>query len=115
MFTADNIAKFKDCGVFMLDSPTDILPIVLNYLGKEPMSKDKADLAAAEEVMMAIRPSVRKFHSSEYINALANGDICMAIGCRVTSSRRAAAPRKPMPGEGGHTPCPPKAPRCGST
>ncbi len=80
VFKPENIAKLNDCGVFMLDSASDILPTALNYLGLEPDAKDAETLAKAEELMMAIRPNIRKFHSSEYINALANGDICVAIG-----------------------------------
>jgi putrescine transport system substrate-binding protein len=72
--------KLADCGIHMLDSATDILPIVLNYVGANPNSTEEADLAKAEELMLKIRPSVRKFHSSEFINALANGDICVAVG-----------------------------------
>jgi putrescine transport system substrate-binding protein len=80
IFDPAEIAKLADCGVYMLDSPTDIMPAALNYLGLNPDSHDKADLAKAEALMLSIRPSVRKFHSSEYINALANGDICVAVG-----------------------------------
>jgi putrescine transport system substrate-binding protein len=80
LFDPENAAKFADCGIYMLDSPSDIIPIVLNYLGLDPNSHEADDFARAEEVLMAIRPHIRKFHSSEYINALANGDICMAVG-----------------------------------
>ena len=74
------IAKFKDCGVMMLDAPDEIVPAMMNYLGKNPDSKDPADFQAAGEAFKAIRPFVRKFHSSEYINALANGDVCLVVG-----------------------------------
>jgi putrescine transport system substrate-binding protein len=80
IFDPAEMAKLKDCGVYMLDSPTDILPAALNYLGLNPDSKNAEDLQKAEELMLAIRPNVKKFHSSEYINALANGDICVAVG-----------------------------------
>ncbi|MCD7111177.1 polyamine ABC transporter substrate-binding protein [Rhizobium sp. DKSPLA3] len=80
LFKPENAAKLKDCGIYMLDSPTDVIPSVLVYLGLDPRSTAKDDLDKAEEVLLAIRPYVRKFHSSEYINALANGDICAAIG-----------------------------------
>ncbi len=72
--------KLADCGIYMLDSATDIMPAALNYLGLNPDSHAKEDLAKAEELMLSIRPNVKKFHSSEYINGLANGDICMAVG-----------------------------------
>jgi putrescine transport system substrate-binding protein len=80
IFDPAEIAKLKDCGVYMLDSPTDILPAALNYLGLNPDSKAAEDLQKAEELMMSIRPNIKKFHSSEYINALANGDVCLVVG-----------------------------------
>jgi putrescine transport system substrate-binding protein len=80
VFKPENIAKLAGCGVHMLDSPADMIPTVLNYLGLDPESKSAEDFAKVEEILMAIRPHIRKFHSSEYINALANGDICMAVG-----------------------------------
>ncbi len=74
------VSKFKDCGVMLLDSATDVLPAALKYLGLDPDSKNLADLTKAADVVKAIRPYVRKFHSSEYINALAGGNICLAFG-----------------------------------
>jgi putrescine transport system substrate-binding protein len=72
--------KLKDCGIHVLDAPEDIFPGTLNYLGLNPDSKAEADLRRAADALVRIRGNVRKFHSSEYINALANGDICMAVG-----------------------------------
>ena len=80
VFKPEIAAKLKDCGIHVLDAPTEIIPTALLYLGKDPNSHDKADLKAAEELLEAMRPSVQKFHSSEYINALSNGDICVAVG-----------------------------------
>ena len=80
LFKPENAEKFAGCGIYVLDSPSDIIPIVLNYLGLDPNSHEPDEIAKAEEVLLSIRPHVRKFHSSEYINALANGDICMAVG-----------------------------------
>lgn len=80
LFKPENAEKFAACGIYMLDSPSDVIPIVLNYLGLDPNSKDPDEIARAEELLLSIRPHIRKFHSSEYINALANGDICMAVG-----------------------------------
>ncbi len=80
IFKPEIAAKFKDCGIFVLDSPEDIIPPALNYLGLDPNSKNTDDLKKAEELLAKIRPYIQKFHSSEYINALANGDICMALG-----------------------------------
>lgn len=73
-------SKLKDCGIHMLDAPEDILPGTMNYLGLNPDSKTEADLRKAADALVKIRGNIRKFHSSEYINALANGEICMAIG-----------------------------------
>ena len=80
IFNPEIISKFADCGVQILDAPTDIFPIALNYLGKDPNSKDPDDIKAASELLQKIRPYVQKFHSSEYINGLAGGDICLAVG-----------------------------------
>ena len=80
IFDPDVISKFKDCGVHLLDSPDDIFPPALNYLGLDPNSKDEDDLTKAADLVKTITPYVQKFHSSEYVNALANGDICLAVG-----------------------------------
>jgi len=64
----------------MLDADEEIIPAMLTYLGKNPDSKDPKDYKAAQDALLKIRPFVRKFHSSEYINAMANGEICMAVG-----------------------------------
>ena len=80
VFKPENIAKLADCGVYFLDSPTDIIPTALNYLGLVPDSTAPDDIAKGEELLVSVRPSIRKFHSSEFINALANGDICLAVG-----------------------------------
>lgn len=76
----ENMAKLAECGVYVLDAPTEIIPMALKFLGEEPDSHDPEVLAKAEPVLLAVRPHIKKFHSSEYINALANGDICVAVG-----------------------------------
>jgi putrescine transport system substrate-binding protein len=80
VFDPEKLALFKDCGVHILDAPAEIIPAALNYLGKNPDSKDADELREAASLMQTIRSSVQKFHSSEYINALANGDICLTVG-----------------------------------
>src|SRR3546814_2977532 len=80
IFEPDVVSEFADCGIHVLDSPTELIPAALNYIGEDPASQDPDVIAKAEPVLMAIRPYIQKFHSSEYINALANGDICMALG-----------------------------------
>jgi len=80
VFNPDKLAKFKNCGVHMLDSSDDIMPAALHYLHLDPNTSDPADLEKVLDLLMKIRPDVRKFHSSEYINALASGEICLAVG-----------------------------------
>lgn len=80
VFKPENLAKFKDCGVHMLDSADDIFPAALSYLGLDPNSTRQPDLEKAADVVAKIRPSVRKFHSSEYLSALATGEICFVVG-----------------------------------
>ncbi len=80
VFEPRNLARFKDCGVYMLDSSDDILPAALHYLGLDPNSSAEADLERAGALMTKIRPFVRKFHSSEYLDALASGRICIVVG-----------------------------------
>ncbi|MGB7260073.1 MAG: polyamine ABC transporter substrate-binding protein [Pseudolabrys sp.] len=80
VFKPENLAKFKDCGVHMLDSSDDIMPAALHQLGLDPNSTDPKQLQQATDLMMKIRPYVRKFHSSEYLNALASGEICFVVG-----------------------------------
>jgi len=93
------VAKFKDCGVSFLDDPTDMVGTVLLWLGKDPNSQSEADLKLAEEALMKVRPYVRTIHSSQYIEDLANGSICIAVGYSgdVMQARdRAAEAGKPI-------------------
>jgi putrescine transport system substrate-binding protein len=80
VFKPENLAKFKDCGVHMLDSADDIFPAALGYLGLDPNSTKQADLEKAADLVSQVRPYVRKFHSSEYLSALATGEICLVVG-----------------------------------
>lgn len=80
IFDPEVVSRFADCGVHLLDSADDMIPAALNYLGLNPDSKDPAEIAQAGDLLKSIRPHIQKFHSSEYINALANGDICLAVG-----------------------------------
>jgi putrescine transport system substrate-binding protein len=79
LFKPELLKKFADCGVYVLDSPEDLFTIALNYLHLDPNSKRLQDLRRAGALLSNLRRYVRKFHSSEYINALANGDICLAV------------------------------------
>jgi len=80
VFRPEELARFKGCGIHMLDSVDDIVPAALHQLGLNPNSTEQKDLDKAAELIGKIRPSVRKFHSSEYINALASGEICFVVG-----------------------------------
>src|SRR3982074_515065 len=80
VFKPENLAKLRDCGVHMLDSADDILPAALSYLGLDPNSTKQAELEKAADLVIKIRPYVRKFHSSEYLSALATGEICFVVG-----------------------------------
>lgn len=80
VFDPGTAAKLADCGLVIMDSPSEVMASALNYLGLDPHSEDKADLEKASELMLGVRPYIRYFHSSQYINDLANGDICLTIG-----------------------------------
>jgi putrescine transport system substrate-binding protein len=73
-------ARLAACGISLLDTPQEVFPAALAWLGRDPTSRDPADLDAAVAAVERIVPYVRKFHSSQYINDLANGDICVALG-----------------------------------
>lgn len=72
--------KLKDCGVMMIDSPEDLIPSILPFYGPKTSSQKWDDISLVTDALYKVRNSVRKFHSSEYVNALANGDICVAVG-----------------------------------
>ncbi len=77
----ENLEKLKSCGVAFLDAPSEVYATVLHYLGKDPNSTNPKDYTdAANDLLLKLRPSIRYFHSSQYINDLANGDVCVAIG-----------------------------------
>jgi putrescine transport system substrate-binding protein len=80
IFNPKYAAKLKSCGVSFLDSPSEVLPAALIYAGKPAFSKSAADYTEAAKVLQAIRPYVTLFSSSGYINDLANGGVCVALG-----------------------------------
>ena len=80
VFDPEIASKFADCGISFLDDHTEILPPALRYLGLDPLSTDEGDLEQAAALLESVRPSLRYFHSSQYISDLANGEICLAIG-----------------------------------
>jgi putrescine transport system substrate-binding protein len=80
VFKPEYISKLKSCGVSFLDSASEVLPAALHYLGKPAYSKVPSDYAAAAQVLKSVRPHITLFSSSGYINDMANGSICLALG-----------------------------------
>jgi putrescine transport system substrate-binding protein len=80
LFNPETVAKLASCGVAVLDSPSEVMGIALHYLGLDPNSEAGEDLTKAEELMNSIKPSIRYYHSSQYIDDLGNGEICLALG-----------------------------------
>jgi putrescine transport system substrate-binding protein len=80
LFDPANAKRLAGCGISLLDTPQEVVPAMLAYLGLDPKSRDLADLDKAMAALEKIRPYIRKFHSSEYINDLAGGDLCLALG-----------------------------------
>ncbi len=98
LFDPQYTSKLKNCGIYMLDAPDDVFATVLRWLGEDPDSKDPKILEKAAEVLKKVRPHIRKFHSSETINAMAAGDICIAMmysgDAGIARTRGAEAKRK---------------------
>jgi putrescine transport system substrate-binding protein len=80
LFNPKYVSKLADCGVTVLDSADEVLPIAMHYLGYNPGSEDAKGLKAAEDLLMGMRSYVRYFHSSRYITDLANGEVCLSVG-----------------------------------
>ncbi|WP_293761946.1 polyamine ABC transporter substrate-binding protein [uncultured Aquitalea sp.] len=98
LFNPQYLSKLKGCGVSVLDQAPDIFAITLHYLGRDPNSRNPADYQAALETLKKIRPYITQFNSSGYINDLANGDVCFAVGWSGDvgiAKRRAADAGKP--------------------
>jgi len=80
IFDPDVVSKFADCGIHILNAPTEMIPMALSYIGEDPATTDPEVLKKAEAVWAPVRQYIQKFHSSQYIDALANGDICLTTG-----------------------------------
>ena len=80
LFKPEIVAKFKDCGVHVIDAADEVFAAALDYLKLDPNSKEAGDFEKAAELLTKVRPFVRKFHSSEYLNALASGEVCLVLG-----------------------------------
>jgi len=79
LFKPEVVAKFADCGVTFLDSAEDVIKLALTYLGLDPNSTKREDFKAAETMLLKVRPYIRSFDSSEYMNGLANKEVCVAM------------------------------------
>jgi putrescine transport system substrate-binding protein len=79
IFNPDVVRRFADCGVSLLDSPDDTMQLALVYLGLDPNSRRREDFEAVQRMLSRVRPYVRKFDSVEYMNSLADGDLCIAM------------------------------------
>ena len=80
VFDPEKAKKLASCGLTLFDDPTEVFAAALLYLGKDPNSRDKKDLKAAQDLIKAVHPYIRYFHTSQVISDLANGDICIAQG-----------------------------------
>jgi len=80
LFKPENVSKLAHCGVMLLDTPTEVIPAALNYLGEDPNSTDPEVIRKGAALVASIRPYIRTFHSSQYIDALANGSACLVLG-----------------------------------
>ncbi|HET6621202.1 MAG TPA: polyamine ABC transporter substrate-binding protein [Dongiaceae bacterium] len=80
LFKPEYASKLQDCGISMLDAPADMSETALKYLGKDPHSKSEEDYNAVADMFAKVRPYIKYFHSSQYINDLANGELCAVIG-----------------------------------
>src|SRR5581483_7549382 len=80
LFKPEYLSKLADCGVAIIDTPTDVIPIALKYLGLDPASESPDDLQKAEQLLTAIRPSLKYINSSPITNDLADGSLCLALG-----------------------------------
>ena len=79
-FKPENMKKLSQCGVAVLNSPTDIIGITLHYLGHSTEDSGKSEYLKAEKLLLGIRPYIKYFDSSDYIDDLADGSICLAVG-----------------------------------
>lgn len=80
VFNLRYMEKLQQCGVAMLDSPSEIVPLALHYLGYNPDSNNAAELLAAETLLRNVRPYIKYFHSSRYVQDLADGNLCVVLG-----------------------------------
>ncbi len=80
LFNPENSKKLKQCGIAIIDSPIEIISTAMHVLGKTPNSENASDYDEALKVLTSLAANVSYFHSSRYINDLASGEICVAVG-----------------------------------
>lgn len=80
LLNADHAKALADCGIALLDSPAEVVPSVLIALGLPSDSEDEAIVSQAFDALSKVRPHIRYFHSSQYVNDLANGELCLVLG-----------------------------------
>ncbi len=79
LFNPEVVKRFADCGVTFLDEPTDVIPMALLYLGRDPNSLDPQDLADVEKLLKDVRPYIRYFSSAKMLIDLPNEEVCIAM------------------------------------
>ena len=115
VFKPEYISKAKSCGVSMLDSADELFPAALRYLGKPPYSRNPSDYQEAAKLLKSIRPYITLFSSSGYINDMAAGSLCVAVGWNGDISIARAAPWKPRTGTRSRCCCQRPVPSCSLT
>ena len=80
VFKPEVAAKLKGCGINLLDSASEVMPVAMLYAGKEPYSKTAKDYDAARDLLVKARPNITRFSSSGYINDMAAGQLCVVMG-----------------------------------
>ncbi|MDD1017113.1 polyamine ABC transporter substrate-binding protein [Pseudomonas rubra] len=97
LFDPKIVSRFADCGVTLMDAPSEVIPLALKYLGRDPNSAKPDDLKAAQELLLGVRPFIKKFDSVNYLTSLPNGDTCLALtwsGDYATAQARAEEAKK---------------------
>jgi len=100
LFKPEVVKRFADCGVTFLDEPTDVIPMALLYLGRDPNSLDPKDLADVEKLLKGVRPYVRYFSSAKMLIDLPNEEVCIAMswsGDYAQAMMRGKQVGKPVP------------------
>lgn len=80
VFDPKYTTKLKSCGITMLDTASEVFPIALHYLGRNPYTKNQADYQAAFDMLKKVRPDIKRFNSGGQIEDLASGQVCVALG-----------------------------------